>query len=603
MEDSLTSKRDDERLSRVQDAEFQKKLDSLKAAPNPAKEAEVEARIAQHEATKKRAAEAMRQGTSPARSAKRSTPRHRKRKEGSAAPNPTEREFLASVEQAETAEEVLAAVSRWCWAQTHADDVCPETRMASMEGVAEELDTIRKKSSEVLVFRLPDFAPGRWIVIDDELVAMFERRVGKKRSRIVESVESVHKWWIRLPEPRPLHPLALVIDAWQQFAPVPGQWDERQHPILPGTLTDRNGGTRQLVTVTGDMRQLSLGFHDANHTEPDQLPLPGIEPVQPSPVPVLPFVAPFDHAGGTSMTQGRGAAHSLRLFVETLLAIPPELRRSTGTPTAMTCTLRQLRDALWPRGWQRGRDWPRLMAGLDDLSRLGVEWELPNGQGGVWYTVTVRSRPRDGALLDDVFRFEVLLPPGSYHGPMIDRTHLRLLGLDSAPAFRLYLALCWLWDTHGTFRGRLIGASVREVERDGAGLIRDVRGQYVPEGDGTPSRRATHKRAVPTGRRIVNPAALKQYPALSPDDLAVMAYPPANLAARGSTRRMQRLRAREALTLVTKVSGAIMVPATRPDGAANCVRVFPPATHKAAHDAAFEVRRAAQRRDAHLTTA
>ena len=381
----------------------------------------------------------------------------------------------------------------------------------------------------------------------------------------------------------------------QRVSPVSAQWDERQHPTLPGTLTDRNGGTRQLVTVTGDMRQLSLGFYDANHTEPDQLPLPGIEPVQPSPVPVLPFVAPFDHAGGTSMTQGRGAAHSLRLFVETLLAVPPELRRSTGTPTAMTCTLRQLRDALWPRGWQRGRDWPRLMAGLDDLSRLGVEWELPNGQGGVWYTVTVRSRPRDGALLDDVFRFEVLLPPGSHHGPMIDRTHLRLLGLDSAPAFRLYLALCWLWDTHGTYRGRLIGPTVRKVERDDAGLIRDVRGRRVTEHNGTPSRRATHKRAVPTGGRIVNPAALEQYPALSPDDLAAMAYAPADLAIAGTRRRDQRRYARKALNLVKEVVGCSVIPAKRPDGMAACIRVLPPETHKAAHDTAFERRRYTRR--------
>ena len=534
----------------------------------------------------------MRQDSNPSRAAKRSTKRS-ERKDGDAKPKPTERVLLASVVQAETAEEVLVAMSRWCWVR-HVDDVCPGTRIASIAGLVEELDTIRKKSSAALVFRLPSFASGHWTVVNNELVAILES-AGIKKSHALESVESVHKWWIRVPEPRPLHPLALVIDAWQQFAPVPGQWDERQYPTLPGTLTDRNGGTRQLVTVTGDMRQLSLGFHDANHTEPDQLPLPGIEPVQPSPVPVLPFVAPFDHAGGTSMTQGRGAAHSLRLFVETLLAVPPELRRSTGTPTAMTCTLRQLRDALWPRGWQRGRDWPRLMAGLDDLSRLGVEWELPNGQGGVWYTVTVRSRPRDGALLDDVFRFEVLLPPGSHRGPMINRTHLRLLGLDSAPAFRLYLALCWLWDTHGTYRGRLIGPTVRKVERDAAGLIRDVHGRRVTERNGTPSRRATHKRAVPTGGRIVNPAALEQYPMLSPDDLAVMAYAPADLAVAGTRRRDQRRYARKALNLVKEVTGCSVIQANRLDGVAGCIRVLPPETHKAAHDTAFERRRYTRR--------
>ena len=32
------------------------------------------------------------------------------------------------------------------------------------------------------------------------------------------------------------------------------------------------------------------------------------------------------------------------------------------------------------------------------------------------------------------------------------------VSLDSAPAYRLYLSLCWLWDRHGTAGGRLIGA-------------------------------------------------------------------------------------------------------------------------------------------------
>ena len=373
---------------------------------------------------------------------------------------------------------------------------------------------------------------------------------------------------------------------------IPRNWDERRHGILSSTVAHKCGGTRPLVHVTGDSRQLGSERFLA---EPVLMDLPGIEPVQPSPVPVLPFVAPYDAAGGASMTQNGGAAHSLRLFVETILAVPMDLRRTSRQPAILICTLRQLAEALWPRGWQRGRDWPRLLAALDELSRLGVEWEQPNGQGGVWYAVMVRSRPRDGALLDDVFRFEVLLPPGSNRGPMIDRTHLRMLGSDSAPAFRLYLSLCWLWDTYGTFRGRLIGATLPEVERDDAGYILDVRGCRVPEKDGTASRRPTHKKAVRTGRRIINSAALTQYPALSRDDLAVMAYPPAALGPHGSSkRRDQRAAASKALDLVAEVTGAELVPPHR--SVVGCVRVLPPTTHKAAHDAAFGALRAARRR-------
>ena len=214
-------------------------------------------------------------------------------------------------------------------------------------------------------------------------------------------------------------------------AMIPAEWDDRQHSVVPGKLADRKGGVRQLVVVDGDKRQLPLGLVEADHTEPEPAMLPGIPPVQKSQVPVLPFVSVYDRFGGRSMTQGRGAAIGLRLYVDVLMAIPPVLR-SSEHPMVLTCTLRQLVGAVWPRGWQRGRDWPRLMAGLADLSRLGVEWELPNGQGGVRFVVTVRDQPRDGALLDDVCRFEVLLPPGSGRGPMVDRGYIRLLGLDSA---------------------------------------------------------------------------------------------------------------------------------------------------------------------------
>ena len=138
--------------------------------------------------------------------------------------------------------------------------------------------------------------------------------------------------------------------------------------------------------------------------------------------------------------------------------------------------------------------------------------------------MTVRSVPRD-AQLNDLVQFEVLLPPGSGPGPMVAREHLRLLGLDSAPAYRLYLSLCWLWDHYGTVGGRLIGADVPQ-RRD---------------------RKQPPVQPVKVGGRLVNPAALERYPVLSPDDLATMAYAPADLAADGDLRRQQRQRARKAL--------------------------------------------------------
>ena len=374
-------------------------------------------------------------------------------------------------------------------------------------------------------------------------------------------LDGVHAAW-RKAVPQPRHPLAPLVDAWQRTAPVPAPWDDRQNPILPGTLAGRDGGLRPLV-VANDPRQLPLHLTGGAGEPPRQLWL-GFEQPEPDRVPVLPLVA-FDARGGPSMTQGRGAAHAIRLYVEALLAVPPELRRvGYGPPANLHARLREVVAGLWPRGWQRGRDWPRLLAGLDELRKLGVEWDH-GGAGGVWFAVTVRSVPRD-ARLDDLVRFEVLLPPGSGPGPMVDRAHLRLLGLDSAPAYRLYLSLCWLWDHYGTVRGRLIGADTPQRS----------------------DRRRAPVRPVKVGDVSVNPAALHRYPMLTPDHLAAMAYAPADLAADDDpNRRNQRRRARAALDLVAKVTGAVVIPAPGP--VAGTVQVLPPASHKAAHDGKAEL--------------
>ena len=104
--------------------------------------------------------------------------------------------------------------------------------------------------------------------------------------------------------------------------------------------------------------------------------------------------------------------------------------------------------------------------------------------------------------------------------------YLRLLGWDSAPAYRLYLSLCWYWDHNGTRRGHLIGAAAPAPGK----------------------RRAAE--AVNVGGHLVNPAALRWYPALSPDDVAAMSYASGDLVTSGERRRKQRQRGREALHLV-----------------------------------------------------
>ena len=479
-----------------------------------------------------------------------------------------------TLETAADAAAILEALARATWAKAHDRAECPDKRIPAPADLAAWLpecpDDVLQDASELL--RDVYGTPARWELVRGAdgnpatlsaavtvaIPAALRARLGDSTTALRPLINAHEAW--RDVDPRPRHPLAPIVDAWQRLAPVPVEWDSRPHPVLPGTLAGRAGGLRPLVTADQRHLPFALGGGEA----PKQLWL-GFAHAGPEQVPVLPLVS-WDRRGGVSMTRGPGAAHAVRLYVEALLAVPPELRRvGFGAPAALHCTLRELVAGLWPRGWNRGRDWPRLMAGLDELRRLGVEWQHAD-TGGVWYSVTVRTEPRDGASLDDLVVFEVLLPPGSGPGPLVSRHHLRLLGLDSAPAYRLYLSLCWLWDHYGTRRGRLIGADVPTSSK----------------------RRQRRVEPVRIDGRLINPAALHWYPALSPDDLAIMSYAPADLAPGGSTRRTQRQRAREALDRIVRQTGAVLAHTARTDGARGCVRVLPPADHKAAHDGKAE---------------
>ena len=353
--------------------------------------------------------------------------------------------------------------------------------------------------------------------------------------------------------------------------------DDRKSGIMPQTMTNVHDLAK--VQVTADLRHLPLGFHRFNREADDSGYLPGLAPPEKSLVQSLPLLL-FDAGGGESLTQGNGAPVQLRLFVDIMLCLPPEIRRIVGHHQRMFVTLRQLRDAIWPNGWQRGRDYPKLVRAMNSLTTSGVPWE-----GGYWRPITVRNMPVE---LDDLALFDVELPPGSGRGPLVNRPAAHQLGLISAPAFRLYLNLTGYWDRFGTFNGRLIGPTIRKVKRNEAGYLVDARGEIVTE-NGNPSRRATHPRAVElfdadgVPLRERNPA-VKKYPPITPDQLAYMAYAEHDL--HNGIRRMRQEARDKALVKMLQETGATVEAVTdHPEGRQNTIRVLPPEKHKASHDA------------------
>ena len=156
-----------------------------------------------------------------------------------------------------------------------------------------------------------------------------------------------------------------------------------------------------------------------------------------------PWIALFDSLGGNSMAKGRGAPLELRLWIEALAWATPAARN--GHLINVPMTLRQLRDALWPHGWHRGRQLPRLRDAMRRINSLGF---LQITRDHEWAPILWRTLPTPGAGLDATMLLQVQLPPVERAGlgAPFNRNILRRLGLTAAPQYRAYLGLVELWD-------------------------------------------------------------------------------------------------------------------------------------------------------------
>ena len=176
--------------------------------------------------------------------------------------------------------------------------------------------------------------------------------------------------------------------------------------------------------------------------EPDILRLQFFEEEPKALIRRVPLLALTDASGTPVMAQGRGAPLDLRLAVEAFLSVPRDAQGRNSVRLALT--VRELRDALFPRGWTRRAtqsvrpdDWTRCR---DALLRARDRM-IPMPDGGVWFPLALRRLPSPTDGLDGEVLLDVAIPPGAGTGPAIDRPVLRLLGVDSGPRYRAFLAV------------------------------------------------------------------------------------------------------------------------------------------------------------------
>ena len=252
------------------------------------------------------------------------------------------------------------------------------------------------------------------------------------------SVETVHAAWLAA-DPRPLHPLAPLVDAWQR-------WREAQPPVVEHeTRADRR--IMPALRVIGPSterergRLLFGGLLDGRPHEADLVLFPELEPVRHR----VPLLEIAERTGLPFRSRGKGAPVPARLVVRGgLLNLRPEDR---GRPVVrIAVTVGELLDALWPPSPGRGRprdavNWPKL---LDALYRAR-DFHVPDAAGGRWFPLALRrlpanaeSRPRPARA--DLIVLDLAPVPGAETGASVDLPALDRMGVTSGPRWFAYLA-------------------------------------------------------------------------------------------------------------------------------------------------------------------
>ena len=391
---------------------------------------------------------------------------------------------------------------------------------ATRQRLAAEAESDREMAWEWLTERLSTWEPGR-------LYSLASTMSGPWRPP-AETLLQVHTLWRALRDfeeqrggqHKTLHPLAALVRGWQT-RPVLGQAEHRSTGIQPALLGWVRGGL------------VPAGDGDASHL-PEALGPKGARVAQghlfanlePGIV-ACPWISLVDATGTPIGTQGRGAPLVYRLFVEAQMSVglggrSPGRWLAVPGRTGGPITLREVTEWLYPNGFRR-RDLPAVRRAMAQLHNLRIEHD-----GWEWGLAMFGKLPTAQAQLDDELELLVRYLPGSERGPLVDREALRLQGLTSAPRWRLYLRLAYLWDeAKARNGGHRIYAARPVVNRDREGFVLDQTGKRILE-RGAPTRNTFHPRAVRIydGDRLLTEANPRtdRLLELGADDLARLAF-------------------------------------------------------------------------------
>ena len=270
-------------------------------------------------------------------------------------------------------------------------------------------------------------------------------------------------------------------------------------------------------------------------------------------------------ANAAGLRRGSGARLDKRLLMLSIFSMPASERKPGGR-FEVRKTLRSIFSRwLWPptknrpyTTWKKSRHGVPFLNALNAMKTIGI----PDGTG-LHHPVYVRRTPYLDSL-DNELILEIVLPPRSGHGPMIDTQLLAAQGRISDPAFDLQIALAYLWDeAKRRNQGQRVYDTRPEVQRNNSGLIIDQTGTPILDANGEPTTDWSHPDAIRTGRLEPNPA-VKHVPALDKNHRRELAYSPYLRADNGIEKKTpKRIRVERASTkkllLALEAQGLIVI--------------------------------------------
>ena len=381
----------------------------------------------------------------------------------------TAAELAAGRLAARTADEILAAEARISYAKAHNGAECPPALAAPpledlAEGASIEVrgEVVSRLADTLLALDADPLAdwppPGDWpAALTDTLdpqrsaravfalaTAWLYGSVAPGELGLGWLVVRLHAAWRAAPLP-PRHPLAPLVDEWQQ-RPVPERMvDDDRKRIFPRAVAhvEHNAESFYLARFgpavhrdTGG--QLMLGFAEEGERGP----------TLPANVWTM----------GLAEAEKRGAVVplALRIWIAAVLHTPMHARHGhypilLNQSDGSALTLRRFLAWIYPgrkRLWHAQEDWPRILQAREVIN--ATELPYADARGNLWGRQVVRlDTPYTRPGLDDPWPTIVHLPPGDGTGARLSFERLQYWWTRDAACTRALINLAYRWHIEG----------------------------------------------------------------------------------------------------------------------------------------------------------